>query len=134
MSYILSIRQSVRVFFVVLYIGCIAALSLLPPNDLPHIQLFYGADKVIHFMMYFMFSMLFSWTLRTEMNYLRIFFIVLVTVGWGVLMEFLQLDMHMGRSFSWYDALANTIGVVFGILIYVLISRKSALDLQSRSV
>jgi len=128
MSYILSIRQSVRVFFVVFYIGCIAALSLLPPNDLPQIELFNGADKVIHFTMYFIFSLLFSWTLKTELNYFRIFFIVLVTVGWGILMEFLQLDMHMGRSFSWYDALANTIGVAFGILIYSLASRKVAVS------
>ena len=128
MSYILSIRQSVRVFFVVFYIGCIAALSLLPPNDLPQIELFTGADKVIHFTMYFIFSLLFSWTLKTELNYFRIFFIVLVTVGWGILMEFLQLDMHMGRSFSWYDALANTIGVAFGILIYSLASRKVAVS------
>jgi VanZ family protein len=128
MSYILSIRQSVRVFFVVFYIGCIAALSLLPPNDLPQIELFTGADKMIHFTMYFIFSLLFSWTLKTELNYYRIFFIVLVTVGWGILMEFLQLDMHMGRSFSWYDALANTIGVAFGILIYSLASRKVAIQ------
>lgn len=128
MSYILSIRQSVRVFFVVFYIGCIAALSLLPPNDLPQIELFTGADKMIHFTMYFIFSLLFSWTLKTELNYYRIFFIVLVTVGWGILMEFLQLDMHMGRSFSWYDALANTIGVAFGILIYSLASRKVAVS------
>lgn len=128
MSYILSIRQSVRVFFVVFYIGCIAALSLLPPNDLPQIELFTGADKMIHFTMYFIFSLLFSWTLKTELNYYRIFFIVLVTVGWGILMEFLQLDMHMGRSFSWYDALANSIGVAFGILIYSLASRKVAIQ------
>jgi VanZ family protein len=125
-SYILSVRQSVRAFFVVLYVGCIAALSLLPPNDLPQIELFRGADKVVHFMMYYLFSILFCWTLKTELNYLRIFFIVFVTVGWGILMEFLQLDMHVGRSFSWYDALANTIGVAFGVLTYILVSRTSA--------
>jgi VanZ family protein len=125
MSYILSVRQSVRLFFVLFYVGCIAALSLLPPNDLPKIELFRGADKMIHFMMYFIFSVLFCWALKTELNYSRILFIVLVTVGWGILMEFLQLDMHMGRSFSWFDALANTIGVAFGILIYTFASRKA---------
>ena len=131
MSYILSIRQSVRLFFVLFYVGCIAALSLLPPNDLPQIELFRGADKVIHLMMYFIFSVLFCWTLKTELNYSRIFFIVLITVGWGILMEYLQLDMHMGRSFSWYDALANTIGVAFGILFYMLVSRKASITPKS---
>lgn len=131
MSYILSIRQSIRLFFVLFYVGCIAALSLLPPNDLPQIELFRGADKVIHFMMYFIFSILFCWTLKTELNYSRIIFIVLVTVGWGILMEFLQLDMHMGRSFSLYDALANTIGVAFGILFYVIATRKATITKET---
>lgn len=124
-SYILSIRQSVRVFLIVIYIGFIAALSLLPPQDLPHIPMFRGADKLIHCGMYFIFSVLSCWTLKTELNYSRLFYIIIGTVGWGVLMEYLQLDMNRGRSFSWYDELANSIGVTFGILIYILVSRKT---------
>jgi len=133
-SYILSIRQSVRVFLVVIYIGFIAALSLLPPQDLPHIPMFRGADKLIHCGMYFIFSVLSCWTLKTELNYSRLFFIIVGTIGWGILMEYLQLDMHRGRSFSWYDELANSIGVTFGILIYTLVSRKTIANSASKSV
>lgn len=130
-SYILSVRQSVRIVFVVFYIGCIAALSLLPPDDFPQMELFYGADKVVHFSMYFIFSILFNWTLKTELNYFRIFFVVFMTVGWGILMEFMQLDMHLGRTFSWYDALANTVGVIFGIFFYVVATRKMVANMTS---
>lgn len=130
-SYLLSIRQSVRVFLVVVYVGFIVALSLLPPQDLPQVPMFRGEDKVIHFIMYFGFSVLFCWTLKVELNYSKLFFVILVTVGWGILMEYMQLDMHMGRSFSWYDELANSIGVVFGILIYILTSRKTIANLTS---
>jgi VanZ family protein len=101
------------------------ALSLLPPQDLPKIPLFRGADKVIHFMMYFVFSILFCWALRTERHYSRLFFIVVLTIGWGVLMEFIQFSMRMGRSFSWYDISANSLGVLVGIVIYVLVARNS---------
>jgi len=133
-SYILSIRQSVRVFLVIVYIGFIAALSLLPPQDLPHIPMFRGADKLIHCGMYFVFSVLSCWTLKSEQNYSRLFFIFMGTVGWGILMEYLQLNMHRGRSFSWYDELANSIGVTFGILIYILVSRINIANSASKSV
>lgn len=133
-SYILSIRQSVRVFLVIIYIGFIAALSLLPPKDLPHIPMFHGADKLIHCGMYFIFSLLSCWTLKTEQNYSRLFFIVTGTIGWGILMEYLQLDMHRGRSFSWYDELANSIGVIVGIFTYLVVARKTITYLTSKSV
>jgi VanZ family protein len=119
---------------VVIYVGFIAALSLLPPQDLPQVPLFRGADKLIHCGMYFIFSVLSCWTLKTELKYSRLFFIIVGTVGWGILMEYLQLDMHRGRSFSWYDELANSIGVTFGILIYILVTRKTIANSASKSV
>lgn len=124
-SFLLAVRQPVRILLVVLYICCIAALSLLPPQDLPQIPLFPGADKIIHFLMYLVFSLLFCWALRTEKHYYRLFFIILATIGWGVLMEFIQLEMHAGRSFSWYDVFANSLGVFVGILFYVVAARES---------
>lgn len=124
-SFLLSVRQPVRIFLVFLYVACIAALSLLPPQDLPQVQLFPGADKVVHLMMYFIFSLLFCWALKIEKNYSRLFLIFTVTIGWGMLMEFIQLSMHVGRSFSWYDILANSLGVMTGVLIYVYTMRKS---------
>jgi VanZ family protein len=133
-SYLLSIRQSVRLFFIVIYVGCIIALSLLPMQDLPQVPMFPEEDKLIHFLMYFGFSVLFCWTLKTELNFSRIFLVILVTVSWGILMEYLQLDMHLGRSFSWYDELANSIGVCFGILTYTLVTRNKEANLTSKSV
>ena len=119
---------------VVIYVGCVAALSLLPMQDLPQVPMFHGEDKVVHFIMYFGFSILFCWTLKTELNFSKLFFVILVTVSWGILMEYLQLDMHIGRSFSWYDELANSIGSVFGILVYTLVTRNAVANLTSGSI
>lgn len=75
--------------------------------------------------MYFIFAMLGCWALKAEENRARIFLIILVTVGWGIFMEFMQLEMHAGRSFSWYDELANATGVLTGILFYLLTSNNT---------
>jgi VanZ family protein len=123
-AFLLSVRQPFRVFLVMLYIACIAALSLLPPNDLPKIQYFHGLDKMVHFMMYFVFALLFCWTLRTEKHFLRLGFVVVTTIGWGVFMEAIQLYMHLGRNFSWYDIVANSLGSVLGILLYEIVARE----------
>jgi VanZ family protein len=124
-SFLLSVRQSVRIALVIIYVGCIVTLSLLPPQDLPELPLFEGVDKVVHFLMYFIFSVLFCWAIKTELNYYRLFLIIPVTIGWGIFMEILQFNMHIGRSFSWYDILANTVGVACGVIIYVLVCPKS---------
>lgn len=119
-SFIFSVPQYLRFLLLALYVGCIVALSLLPPQDLPKVELFRGADKVIHLGMYLVFSLLGCWALKTENNRTAIWFILFITIGWGLLMEFIQLEMRMGRSFSWFDALANTTGALTGILVYVL--------------
>lgn len=119
LSFLFTIRQPYRILLVVVYVGFIIALSLLPPQHLPKVPLFPGMDKLVHFMMYFIFSVLLCWALRAEHNYYRLLFIIPATIGWGILMEYFQLSMHAGRSFSWYDVLSNSIGVVSGVLVYV---------------
>lgn len=125
-SLLLSVPQFFRFALLIIYVGCIMALSLLPPQDLPKVQLFEGADKVIHFLMYLIFSILGCWSLKTEFNRTRILFIIPITMGWGIFMEIMQLNMHIGRSFSWYDELANSVGVLVGVIGYQLAVYKYA--------
>jgi VanZ family protein len=124
-SFLLKINQPVRIILVILYVGCIAALSLLPPQDFPRIPMFPGIDKVVHIMMYFILSLLFCWAVRTELNYYWLFLIIPSTIGWGIFMEYMQRSMHIGRSFDPNDILANSFGVISGVLIYILASQKS---------
>lgn len=123
-SFLLRIHQSIRFILVILYVGCIAALSLLPPQDFPKIPVFEGFDKVVHFMMYFILSLLLSWAVKTEQKYMRLFLIIPVTIGWGIFMEIMQYEMHLGRSFDIFDMLANSTGVGVGVLLYVIVTRK----------
>ena len=124
-AFLLRTHQSIRFTIVILYVGCIAALSLLPMQAFPKLPVFEGFDKVVHIMMYFIFSLLFNWSIKTEQNYERLFLTIPVTIGWGVLMEIMQYEMHLGRSFDVYDILANSTGVGVGVLLYVIVTRKS---------
>lgn len=122
-SFLLSVRTSFRFALLILYVGCIMLLSLLPPQDFPKVRLFENADKVVHFLMYFGFSILSSWALKVEFKRSWVWLIIPATVGWGILMEICQLEMHIGRSYDLSDILANTTGVAVGILFYLLVTR-----------
>ena len=124
-SFLLNVKRPYRILLVVLYVACIAALTFLPPQDFPKIPVFPGFDKLVHIGMYFIFSLLFCWALQTETNYSWLLLIIPVTIGWGIFMEYMQRSMHLGRSFDPNDMLANSFGVVSGVLIYVLASQKS---------
>jgi len=117
-SFFFSLNQYLRIFLVLFYASCIAALSLLPPKDLPSLPLFEGADKIIHFFMYFILSFLLCWALKIENKFQRWLLVLPVGIGWGIFMEYTQLSMHLGRSFSWYDVLANSFGVMLGIVVF----------------
>lgn len=117
-SVFFSLNQSLRIFIVLLYAGSIAVLSMLPPQDLPSIPLFEGADKVVHFLMYFIFSFLLCWAFKTENKFRRWIWVTSIAICWGIFMEYIQLFMHLGRSFSWYDVMANSFGVMVGIVFY----------------
>ena len=123
-TFLLKVKQTYRFAILIFYVGCIAALSLLPMQDLPRVPMFRGFDKLVHLIMYTIFSLLFCWAIKSEHNYRRMILIFVSTVSWGVFMELLQLEMHFGRSFSFYDILANFLGVTSGIIIYLLLSMK----------
>lgn len=127
-SFLLSVKQVFRVVFIVFYLSVIVALSLLPPNDLPHVNVFEGFDKVVHFLMYFPLAALLCWNLRVEQNTNRAFIVLGASVLWGIFMEYMQRSMHLGRSFSWYDELANFAGASVGVVIYVLVTRRFVID------
>lgn len=121
--FLLNTNQSVRIALTIVYVLGVVALSLLPMRDLPQIHNFRGFDKIVHCCMYFGLSGLLAWSTKTELRYSRFFYIAAATLGWGLFMEFMQLEMHLGREFSWRDMLANSIGVFSGLAFYILLAR-----------
>ena len=119
-----SIHQWLRITLSLIYLGGIAFLSLLPPNDLPDIPLFHGADKIIHACMYLGLSWLACWSMHAEIKHKWYYLIILFSIGWGVMMEIFQFLMHLGRSFEFNDMIGNSIGTLIGVLIYILMAQQ----------
>ncbi|NEW81719.1 MAG: hypothetical protein GZ094_05075 [Mariniphaga sp.] len=123
-SLLLSVPQWLRITMSLLYLAFIAFLSLAPPDGLPDIPLFRGADKIIHTCMYLGLTGLACWSMHAEYKPIWYYLISLFSISWGVSMEFFQYLMHMGRSFDYYDMIGNAIGTLFGVLIYILMAKQ----------
>lgn len=118
-----SIKQWLRITLSLVYLSIIAFLSLLPPNDFPEIPLFPGADKIVHTCMYLGLAWLACWSMHAEIRHVWYYLIIIFSIGWGAIMEFFQLLMHVGRSFDFNDIIGNSIGTLIGILIYILMAQ-----------
>ncbi len=117
-KFVFSFPQWLRVLLSLLYLSVIAGLSLIPSDDVPDLPVFQGFDKLVHACMYFGLTILACWTFHSEEKQIRILYIVLFSITWGLLMEFSQLEMMMGRAFEWKDELSNSIGTLLGAAVY----------------
>jgi VanZ family protein len=55
--------------------------------------------------------------------------LLLSVIGFGIIIEYLQLFLTDYRSFDWWDALANSVGAIIGLLIFSLIQKRFNLKL-----
>jgi len=121
-KYLFSFPRWLRMLLSLVYLGLVAILSLLPSKDLPDLHPFAAFDKVVHTCMYFGLTILACWAFHAEEKRIRIIFVVLFAICWGLLMEFSQLEMMMGRAFEWTDELSNGLGALLGAAVYAWIA------------
>ena len=105
-------------------------LTLAPrPFGSVRIPLFEGADKVVHFMMFFAMAFAYHFDFRRgkkPVDEARLMGWIFVSLSaFGGLIELAQWTMRMGRSGDWYDLLADIAGAVYGIILAWLISAKN---------
>ena len=72
--------------------------------------------------MYLGLTVLASWSLHAEIKHKWYYIVIFFAISWGVMMEIFQFLMHLGRSFEFYDILANSIGALIGVSIYILLA------------
>lgn len=105
-------------------------LTLAPrPFGSVRIPLFEGADKVVHFMMFFAMAFAYHFDFRRgkkPVDEARLMGWIFVSLSaFCGLIELAQWKMRMGRSGDWYDLLADIAGAVYGIILAWLISAKN---------
>ena len=96
----------------VLWTSIIVMASLINLEHAPQVHIS-NLDKIVHLLMYFVFTIL--WILALKQR--KIYYIVAVAIVLGGLLEIVQGVMHQHRSADWLDFLANTIGVFLALLL-----------------
>ena len=109
----------------------ILLLTGLPGSCLPRVKPVLGVDKVIHLFMYLGFAFLCLWGYRKpyqerEKAFRRKACLLTLAIGilYGALTEVMQETLVPGRVGSVYDWLADLIGCVMGVLLFVFLYQK----------
>lgn len=106
------------IWTLIIIIGC-----SLPGKDLPKIGLFDHFDKVIHFVFFAVFLMLWYFYFNTQKNILLI--LILISATFGFLIEWYQLHFVEGRSFDIWDGIFDTIGAMCAAWFVHLINKEN---------
>lgn len=89
----------------------------LPGKSLPNAPIL-GFDKIVHVGMFVGWTSL--WLLLFPKSR---FFLVLLGIAFGIFLEFYQQWLPFNRTFDWWDAAADGLGVMVGLGFYFLLSR-----------
>ena len=123
-----SVWSNSRLWYVLTtgYAALVALASLLPGNRLPTIpdwSRLFSPDKVAHFGVYAIFALLLS-VCFSERGKTRTTVIAFsVAAGFGALMEILQGISGTGRQADVVDMVANALGALLGIAIWLLLQQ-----------
>jgi len=107
----------------VIWFLILTILSLTPGKHLPEIKFeWFEIDKVIHFAFYFILVILMSIAFRLIKNEpfskgIVLIVVIGILIGWSI--EFIQGNYITNRYFDYSDIIANSLGTVVGMLIYV---------------
>ena len=79
-------------------------------------------DKLVHFGMYFaLMSVIILENQKTIKTIGRLFIVGIIPLSYGILIEFMQSTLTITRSGSIFDALADCIGILVSILLWIWI-------------
>ena len=79
-----------------------------------------GMDKLGHLVIYAVFTvlLLFGVSKNRNLNQSSLIFVVVLSSGYGVLMEVMQFTFFKGRYFEVLDIIANIIGSFVGLFFF----------------
>ena len=100
-------------------------IGVLSLSAVPKLNLELGiksGDKYLHFIAYFGLSTIWYFALRNRIQK-RVFnfFVPLALIFYGIILEILQSGITTYRTGDIYDALANTAGVIVGLVLFKII-------------
>lgn len=114
-------------FFAILITALITTGSLINSSSIPKVNIDLS-DKIIHSLAYFLLFIVWAFygalsTKKKSYKQVAAFAAILVFI-YGIIIEVLQEQLSPTRRADVNDVLANTIGILLGILIYSLTVKK----------
>jgi len=103
-------------FLAITWTVFVTVASLVSFNSVPKVKVI-GSDKVVHFLFYSVFVVL--WSLTKKQTYFKINYsllIVFVAIVFGIIIEILQGVLTKTRQADFYDVLANSLGAIVGFI------------------
>ncbi len=115
----MNVPLFIRRIFALGVLCFVGILSLMPSQLIPPVDGFFQMDKLVHGLMYFFVVI----SVLSAFNYSKLnnkwLFVFSGCLSYGMMMEVLQYILPIGRHFSWFDMLANTIGCIVGAYVHV---------------
>ena len=110
--------------FAIVWSSLITILFFLPGSALPK-ENWLGDiyfDKWVHFG--FFAVLLFSWAAAFEVRS-KWMWLLLAAIVYGAAVEFIQRDWVPNRDFDLYDLLADTLGAIAGLVVWLRVYKKN---------
>lgn len=108
----------------ILWTVSITVASLVSLTNVPKVAIS-GNDKVVHFIFYAVFVIL--WGLAKSKSFFKLklnLLIVLIAILYGIIIEVLQSTLTTSREADFYDVLANSLGAIFGFVCQYYVKNK----------
>ncbi len=103
-----SLFISISVTFGIFYLSLIK----IPESKID----FRDSDKILHLLAYF--TLTTSWLFLFYKKQSLKYFVTIACIIYGIIIEILQEALTANRSGDYKDALANTLGVILGLIVF----------------
>lgn len=109
-----------RLILAIVWVIIIAVLHAIPGSDIPKIDFadFFQLDKLIHAAIFSIGIYLFAIAIVEQQKKHFLSYLTVSFIAYGLLLEVLQDLIFIQRSTDLLDWLADTIGVLIGVLIF----------------
>ena len=111
-------------FFAIVWTVFITVASLVSFNSVPKVAI-PGNDKLVHFLFYLVFVVL--WSFANVKSYLKLKYdllIVVFAIFYGIIIEVLQGLLTTTREPDLYDVFANSLGEIIGYFGFYCVKYK----------
>lgn len=113
-------------FLAISYTIALTIISLVHLGKLPSVGVSFG-DKIFHFVVYSGLTII--WYVALTYKYKFPFVKALMNafifaISFGMIIEVLQGTLATGRSLDFYDALANSLGALFALILIIVLRKR----------